>query len=249
MLQHTTYKVSVVNYINSIPFVHGLRALSKTGLIHLAEDIPSVCADKLLAGQVDIGLVPIAVLPRLDRYFILPGYCIGADGPVNSVMLFSKVPLEEIKTILLDYQSRTSVMLLKLLAADFWHINPLFKMAEPGYEEQIGDNTAALVIGDRSFKHLGKHPFTFDLANEWKKHTGLPFVFACWASREQVSEEFIQQFNAALEQGLNAREDLCLAFPDPAFIKTYLMKHISYPLTDEKRKAMLLFLERIPTLQ
>ena len=248
MHDHKPYRVSVVNYTNSIPFVHGLKGLAKNGLITLSEDIPSVCADKLLSGQVDIGLVPVAMLSRMQQHFVIPGYCIGAEGAVNSVMLFSEVPLSEIETIELDYQSRTSVMLLKLLAKDFWKITPRFEVAEPGFENQIGGKRAALVIGDRSFPLLGKHPYTYDLAEEWFKHTGSPFVFACWASREKLPDAFINQFNQALALGIAAREELCRNLPDADFIYTYLTKFISYPLTDAKLKAMHHFLARIKDL-
>ncbi len=248
MSAQLTYKVSVVNYTNSIPFVHGLKGLAQTGLIALSEDIPSVCADKLISGQVDIGLVPVAMLPRMQQHFVIPGYCIGAEGAVNSVMLFSEVPLSEIETIALDYQSRTSVMLLKLLAKDFWKIAPRFELAEPGFEKQVGGKKAALVIGDRSFPLLGKHAHTFDLAEEWMKHTGKPFVFACWASRTELPVTFIEQFNRALKTGLDAREELCRNRDDADFVHTYLTKFISYPLTDSKVNAMHHFLARITDL-
>jgi len=117
-------KVSCVRYLNSQPFIYGLKNNPVINEIDLSLDIPSVCAEKLLNGNVDIGLVPIAVIPELKESHIISDYCIGADGKVETVLLLSDVPLEKIETVLLDYQSRTSVLLVKMLAGKFWKISP-----------------------------------------------------------------------------------------------------------------------------
>src|ERR1043165_5988838 len=108
-------RVSAVNYLNSKPFIFGLQNSDIINEIDLQLDIPSVCADKLEENKVDIGLVPVAILPELEEHHIISDYCIGADGEVSSVLLLSDVPLDEIKSIHLDYQSRTSVMLAQVL--------------------------------------------------------------------------------------------------------------------------------------
>ena len=130
-------KLSVVSYLNSKPFIFGLEKPWMKEHIELELDIPSVCAMKLLTGKVDVGLVPIAILPELKEYHLLTDYCIGANGDVNSVLLVSQVPLESISRVLLDYQSRTSVLLTRVLAKRFWKINPEWEAAEADYESTI----------------------------------------------------------------------------------------------------------------
>ena len=106
-------KISVVSYLNSKPFIYGLKHSELINNVELSLDIPSDCARKLLNGEVDLGLIPIAVIPKLKEHYIISDYCIGAEGKVTSVMMYSEVPLQEISTILLDYQSRTSVTLAR----------------------------------------------------------------------------------------------------------------------------------------
>ena len=182
---YNKYSICIVNYLNTKPFLYGLEKSGLTKVIDLQKDIPSVCAEKLINGVVDIGLVPAAALPKLDNYQILTDYCIGAVGKVDSVKLFSNVPLNEIKNILLDYQSQTSVNLVQILCSEFWKINPLFINTTIGFENSIKDNDAAVIIGDRTFIIQNTYPFEYDLAQEWQKFTGLPFVFAVWASKKK----------------------------------------------------------------
>lgn len=236
-------KISVVSYLNTKPFLWGLH---KSKLIHeisLTEDIPSICAAKLLSGEVDIGLVPVVVVPMMKEHYILSDYCIGADGPVSTVMLFSNSPLEKINKIILDYQSKTSVRLLKILAEHFWKISPEWLDSKENYESEISGETAGLVIGDRTFGLQNNFQFQYDLAAEWKKFTGLPFVFACWVSREKLSPEFTSEFNSALKNGIESIPELCSTLPNPDFSKHYLENHISYSFDQRKKKAMTYFLE------
>ena len=139
-------KVSAVNYLNSQPFIFGLKNSAIKDQIELELDIPSVCAEKLLEEKADIGLVPVAVLPELDEYHFISDYCIGSDGAVGSVLLLSDVPLNEIKNVLLDYQSKTSVLLVQVLAEKFWNIKPHWSSADVDFEKQIQGSTAGVVI-------------------------------------------------------------------------------------------------------
>ena len=209
-------------------------------------DIPSVCAEKLLKNEVDIGIVPVAIIPLLKEAHILSDYCIGAVGAVNSVVLYSCVPLNEIEFIELDYQSRTSVMLTKILAKNFWKINPQWVNAEKNYENNISEKRAGVVIGDRTFALKDKYPFTFDLSEEWMKFTGLPFVFACWVANKKLPEKFIFEFSEAIKYGVNHRKELIEELQKnnsyPTDVSHYLMKSISYDLDASKKKALDLFL-------
>ncbi len=114
------YAVSAVSYINTKPFLHGLELSSVRNKILLTQETPAQCAQKLLSNEIDIGLVPVAVIPLLKNPQIVSPFCIGSNGVVKTVCLFSEVPLEEINTIYLDYQSRTSVLLVQLLMKEYW---------------------------------------------------------------------------------------------------------------------------------
>lgn len=205
--------------------------------------MPSDCAKKLLDGEVDLGLVPVAIIPLLKESHIISTKCIGADGAVETVCLFSEVPLEEIDTILLDYQSRTSVQLVQYLAENKWNIKPNWKSADTDFIKHIKGKTAGVVIGDRAFPLREKFPFVYDLPEEWKEHNGLPFVFACWVSNRPLSEEFISAFDEALDLGLNNRKEAVrqMANDKDGILVRYVQEVISYELDDKKRQAMKLF--------
>lgn len=237
-------KISAVSYSNSVPFIYGLRNHPVNKQIDLSLDIPADCAKKLLSKEVDLGLVPVAIIPQLPEAHIVSDFCIGADGPVETVCLYSDVPLNQIETVLLDYQSRTSVKLVQYLAKNSWNINPNWKNAEHDFINQIEGTTAAVVIGDRTFGLNEKHVYVIDLAEEWKKHTDLPFVFAAWVSNRKLPEDFISEFNSALEVGLANRNVSVMetnANSDHDLVR-YVQKVISYNLDEKKRQAMKLFL-------
>jgi chorismate dehydratase len=239
------YSVSIVNYLNTLPFKYGIEHSPVKNMLELSFDIPSVCAEKLKKNEVDIGLVPVALLPELNNYHLLGNYCIGADGKVDSVKLYSEVPLNEIKVILLDHQSKTSVNLVQLLAKKLWHIHPEFVPAEQGFETKIKDDVAAVIIGDRTFGKNGLYEFEYDLSEEWKKLTGLPFVFAAWVSRNPVDHSFVHQFDAALEYGLLHIDEALNSYTNqvPGFDPSdYIKNKISYHLDEKKRKALATFL-------
>ena len=242
-------RVSVVSYLNSLPFLYGLKNSEIAGEIQLSSDIPSVCAQKLADNAIDIGLVPVVCLNEIKNAAIVSDYCIGATGNVDSVVLLSDVTLDKIKTVMLDYQSRTSAELVKILAKRFWKINPIFEDALEGYEKKIKGNTAALVIGDRALQMKGTHKFTYDLAGEWQRYTGLPFVFACWISNKKIGSPFLKDFNTALHSGLSniktVAENNSINGLSVKEKINYLSKSISYVLDDEKKKGLKLFLELV----
>lgn len=239
------HSVSIVNYYNTTPFLYGINHSDFKSQIQLELDIPSVCAQKLKNKQVEIGLVPVAILPELESYTIITDYCIGTIGKVDSVKLFSKKPLEELTHVLLDYQSKTSITLVQVLNKHFWKKNIQFINATEGFEKQINDTTGAVIIGDRTFG-LTEHPYQYDLAEEWQKYTGLPFVFACWVSNISIEKSFINEFNKALAYGVNHIEEAVLEKPNHALgtkALDYLKNKISYNLDSDKRKALTKFLE------
>lgn len=240
-------KVGVVNYLNTKPLVYGLEREPISSQIELIGDYPSRLAEMLLNNEIDIGLVPVAVLPKLKDYHIVSDYCIGTEGEIASVALFSEVPMHEIEKVLLDYQSQTSVALLKYLIKEYWGINPQIIQAEnEEYRNQIAGTTAGLVIGDRAFEQRKISTFIYDLGSEWRKITGLPFVFAAWVTRKPLSADFIALFNEANGIGISKIEDIVMATPFNLFdLKKYYNLHLSYEFNELKKRGMDLFLKYI----
>jgi len=243
------YKISAVSYANTYPFLYGLKKSSIIDTIDLSLDYPSDCAKKLINNQVDIGLVPVAIIPQLKEHYIISDYCIGAEGKVKSVLLLSDVPLHEIKTVLLDYQSKTSINLTKVLAKHFWNIQPQWEEAEEGFENTIKNSTAGVIIGDRTFNLSKNYSYVYDLAEECQKFSGLPFVFACWVSNKKITPNFIKEFNEAIGVGVNNISSVldfyAIENEKKLELLNYLTNNISYLLTDNKRKAIKKFLDLV----
>jgi chorismate dehydratase len=241
-------RIIAVSYLNTAPFIYGLKQSKLIDSINLTLDYPAACADKLINGEVDIALVPIVVIPTLKEAHVISNYCIGANGAVDTVCLYSDVPISKIANIFLDYQSKTSVALLKILLKEYWHLNPKLKSTEPGFEEDISGVNAALVIGDRAFDLNKRHKYIYDLSDIWKEMTGFPFVFAAWVANKRLSSSFILEFNKALENGLknihnSIEKDINFSNCDNPI--NYLDNKISYKLDSNKLKGMNLFLKKI----
>ena len=213
--------------------------------VELVMDYPANIALMLLNDEIDIGLVPIAILPALNEYHIISDYCIACDGEVASVCLFSEVPFSEITTILLDYQSRTSVALLRILLKDHWGINTILVDSSAGYENAITGTTAGLVIGDRALEQRNKSKYSFDLGLAWKELTGLPFVFAVWVSNKLMEEQFIEKFNMSNGVGISNINDIVVDNPFSFFnLKLYYTQNIQFHMNDSRRAGMFEFLGR-----
>jgi chorismate dehydratase len=214
--------------------------------MELSVDYPSVIARQLIEGAVDVALVPVAVIPRMQEHHIISDFCIGAEGPVASVCLFSEVPLHEIRRIYLDYQSRTSVALLKLLVRDYWKLQAEFVETSGEYQHLIRGADAGLVIGDRALAQRKVSPYIYDLAEAWVRYTSLPFVFAAWVSNKPLEAAFIQEFNNANSIGIHNIPAVVAENPYPLFdLTAYYTHHISYPLTPAKRQGMQRFLSHL----
>lgn len=215
--------------------------------IELIEAYPSKLAEMLVNDEIDLGLIPVASIPRLKEYHIVSDYCIGSEGEVASVCLFSEVPVDKITKVYLDYQSRSSVALLKWLISEYWGIQPeLIEASNENYRNEIKGTTAGLVIGDRALEQRKISTFIYDLGAEWRFVTGLPFVFAAWVSNKKLPDDFVTQFNDANAQGLKHIDEIVAAHPFPAYdLKKYYNFHISYKLDEQKRKGLELFLSHL----
>ncbi len=205
----------------------------------------------LINDEIDIGLIPVAAIPKLKNWHIVSDYCIGANGAVASVCIFSQVAMEEIETVYLDYQSRTSVSLAKILLRDYWKKNVVFIEATgEDFRSKIASTTAAVIIGDRALQQRQHSKYIYDLAAAWKEHTGLPFVFAAWIANKQLPEGFEERFNEANERGVAAINTVISQNPNQDFdLKKYYLHHLSYKLTPTFLEGMEVFLERLKTLR
>jgi len=242
-------KVGVVNYLNTKPLLYGLQRSPVSNLIELIEDYPSKLATMLINDEIDIGLVPIVVIPSLSEYYIVGNYCIAAESEIASVALFSEVPMSEVKKVYLDYQSRTSVELLHYLMKEYWDIHPeILKATDESYRKAIKGSTAGLVIGDRAFEQRKISTFIYDLGSEWRSITGLPFVFATWISKKKFPNNFISLFDEANAMGVRCINKIAEETTfDMYDLKKYYNLHVSYKLDERKRKGMRLFLSYIST--
>lgn len=237
-------RVGAVSYLNTKPLLYGIKRSSVLDKIELIEEYPSKVADMLLNDEIDIGLVPVAVIPKMKDHYIVSDYCIGAEGEVASVALFSDVPIEKVEKVLLDYQSRTSVNLAKLLMREFWKVSPLIEDASENYIADIKGTTAGVVIGDRALQQRKRSAYTYDLASAWKKMTDLPFVFAAWVANKNIDKEFMNSFNQANAYGLGMLDEVVKENPYEHYdLKTYYTKNISYELTADKKEGLNLFLK------
>ncbi len=236
--------VSIVSYLNSKVFLKGLVQEDNHDF-EISVDIPSQCAYKLINDKVDIGLIPVAVIPEISNASIISNYCISADGAVNSVFLFSNSPIANINKIYLDKHSRTSNMLCKILAIEYWKIDVDY-VESPGDSVEINENEAFVQIGDRTFNNIGKYSTQLDLAEHWKAYTGLPFVFAAWVSNKQIDKNYIEKFNNYLAIGFEHLEDVISENSLKNFdVNDYLKNKIQYNLEEHKHKGLTLYLEKV----
>lgn len=242
-------RVGAVSYLNTKPLLYGIEHSSVSRWMQLTVNYPAEVARQLKTNEIDLGLVPVAVLPELAVYYIDADYCIGANGAVGSVGIYSDVPIEEAETLLLDYQSKTSINLARLLLKYHWHCSPRVVPASPGYQQAIKGNTAGVVIGDRAFLQKKTSKYEYDLADAWKKMTGLPFVFAAWVANKELPEGFIDAFNRANEWGLAHLPEVVAANPYPhTNLLEYYTRFISYRLNEQKRKGLQTFLSMLKEL-
>lgn len=197
----------------------------------------------LQSGAIDIGLVPVASIPSIAQAKLISDYCIGATGAVASVCLYSHVPVDQINTVLLDYQSESSVALVKLLLHNYWNRQVDYWPAAPGYENAIEGKVAGVIIGDRALEYRRFFPYCYDLAEAWVALTGLPFVFAAWVATKPLTDGFVTQFNSANQFGLSRIDEVVAENPFPFYdVKKYFTENISYSFDAAKQNGLAEFL-------
>ena len=242
------WRIGAVSYLNTRPLLLGMEQSPFRDSIDLVKSYPAQIAQDLLDDTIDIGLVPVAIMPLLSNPQIVSKYVIGSEGAVASVALFSQVPMDQIEKLYLDYQSRTSVALAKVLLSKYWNKEVEFLTATEGYINEISGTTAGIIIGDRALTSLKRFEHIYDLGLAWKAHTGLPFVFAAWVSNKPIPSAFMKAFDAANEYGLQHLDEVIALIPATEQVydlHKYYTENISYEFTPEKRRGLEKFLEAL----
>ena len=186
-------RISAISYLNTAPlmwdFEHGDSAHDPARNFDISYTLPSACARELAAGTADIGIIPAAAYAHVPGLAVLPGVAIASRRPVRSILLVSNQPLEKIRTVALDTSSMTSVALTKILFEKWLGGGRTFTSMPPDIDQMLASHDAGLLIGDPALQIDRSRYFTLDLAEEWIRHTGKPFVFAFWAIRRQALQE------------------------------------------------------------
>jgi len=185
----TRLRISAISYLNTAPLMWDFEHGEAGRDFEISYTLPSACARALEAGTADIGIIPAAAYVQIPGLMILPGVAIASRRPVRSILLVSRVPVEQIRSVALDTSSMTSVALTKVLFEKWLGGGRTFTSMEPDVEKMLAAHDSALVIGDPALQIDRSRYVTIDLAEEWLRHTGKPFVFAFWAVRQQALQE------------------------------------------------------------
>lgn len=236
-------KIIAVEYLNTLPFIHGLRESALWKQIQLITGTPQECAQALMNETVDIALLPIGAISQFKNLSLISDYCIGCDGPVRTVAIYSNKEFHEIKSIKEDPSSRTSNLLLSTLNRIFWKEQAIEII--PASESTI-EADAHLIIGDQSFVAETQFKHQYDLGEIWKNLTGRPFTFAVWASRNKISSELEERLNHIFKLSIENIESFIKTLDLTQFppkLDTYFSKHISYNFDQAKKDSLHYFCE------
>ncbi len=239
-------RIGAVSYLNTKPLLYGIRHSALANEVDIVVDYPSQLAEKLRNNTLDLALLPVAAIPTIENAHIVSDYGIAAEGNVVSVAIFSQVPIEQIKAVYLDYQSRTSVRLAKLLLDQYWKKEVEYKQATEHYIDYIQGTNAGVIIGDRALQQLNNFEYVYDLSAAWKDLTGLDFVFAAWVANKELPADFLTRFNTANAEGLRHMDAVIAENPFPYYdLHTYYTENIKFLLDENKKKGLTKFLELI----
>jgi len=247
-------RISAISFLNTTPLMWDFDHGPAGDNFDISYTVPSACAADLAKGNADIGIIPAAAYTTVPNLVILPGVAIASRQAVRSILLVSKVPVEKIQTVALDTSSLTSVALVKVLFAKWWGGKRKFTSMDPDLESMLQLNDAALLIGDSALKVDRSKFLTFDLAEQWFRFTGKPFVFAFWAVRVAALDELrpgqdlARTFRDSRDHGLEPQNldqivrewapKLKLSQQD---VRIYLTENIYYQLSQDCLQGLELF--------
>jgi chorismate dehydratase len=245
-------RISAISFLNTVPLMWDFEHGTAGAEFDISYTLPSSCAAELCAGTADIGIIPAAAYAQIPDLAIIPGVAIAARRPVRSILLVSKVPIENIRTVALDTSSMTSVALTKVLFERWLGGGRTFTPMGPDVDVMLRHHDACLVIGDTAlqvdrFKYL-----TLDLAEEWLRFTGKPFVFAFWAIRRaaltHAPADLATVFQTSRNHGVQPENITSIANSwagrvglSEAEVRSYLTENIHYQLDSGCREGLQLF--------
>lgn len=254
MAESRKFRLSIIDYLNAAPLNYGFKHGLGYEHFHLQFHVPALCADKLGAGDVDAGLISSIEYLRIPDLLVVPGLCIASPKRVRSVVILSKVPPEDIRSLALDTSSRTSVVLGQLLLQERYGVSPEIAAMGPDLDAMLARHDAALLIGDQAMRARREGLLVLDLAEEWHAWTGLPFVFALWAVRADAPELPVPggvapYFHKSLAQGMDHVPDMVEEARrgigwTKLELQEYLTGNISYHLGEAERESLALFFEK-----
>ncbi len=236
-------RIGAVTYLNARPLIVALAELDPR--LEIVTDYPSRLADALGDGDLDVAMIPSIEYARHPEFSIISDACIACDGPVRSVKLYGRVPVEDIQTMALDEGSRTSAALATILLKERFDVAPKLRTLPIGVELDEMPADAVLMIGDRGMAPVNRaFEFVWDLGEEWSRWTGLPFVFSLWVARPGVDLRGVEStLAAACDIGLTRlaeiarREAPQLGIPE-ADCLSYLREHLEFRLGRRQRQGL-----------
>jgi chorismate dehydratase len=252
-------RISAISYLNTAPLMWDFEHSDTGSEFDISYTLPSACARALEAGTADIGLIPAAAYAQVPGLMALPGVAIASRQPVRSILLVSRVPVDQIRTVALDTSSMTSVALTKILFEKWLGGGRTFAPMAPDIEKMLARHDAGLMIGDPALQIDRSRYLTLDLAEEWIRYTGKPFVFAFWAVRRQAlpedalreassSQDLAAVFQQSRDHGLApasldqiAREWAPRLGIGEAGVRSYLTENIYYHLDPPCLEGLQLF--------
>ncbi len=236
-------RISAISYLNTAPLMWDFEHGEAGGQFDISYTLPSACAQALAGGTADIGIIPAAAYAQIPGLQVLPEVAIASRRAVRSILLVSKLPVEQVRTVALDTSSMTSVALTKILFEKWLGGGRTFAPMAPDIEQMLAECDAGLVIGDPALKIDRARYQTLDLAEEWIRYTGKPFVFAFWAVRGEAlpdaapSLDLPAVFRESRDHGLEpsslnqiAREWAPRLGIGEADVRAYLTENIHYQL-------------------
>ena len=249
-------RISAISFLNTVPlmwdFENGESAAALKEYFEFRYTIPSQCAEELLSGSADIGIIPVAAYTTIPDLVIIPEVSIASKKQVRSILLVSKVPVEKIRSVAVDHSSRTSTALLKVFLQKFVGIDPGFTEQAPDLVEMLRWHDAGMLIGDPALQVSSAGYYVYDLAEQWQRWTLLPFVFAFWAIRKAAlpsvpaSLDVGTVFQQSRDHGLQHVQEIAKSWSTklnlkPAMIEEYLTSNIDYSLDQANVAGLKLF--------
>jgi len=249
-------RISAISFLNTAPlmwdFENGDAADRLRQHFEISYTIPSHCAEQLKEGSADIGIIPVAAYTMIPDLVIVPDVAIAAKNKVRSILLVSKVAINKIRSVATDDSSRTSAALVEIYLRKFVGLDPGFTRQKPSLKEMLQWHDAALLIGDPELQARTDDYFVYDMAEEWKRWTGRPFVFAFWAVRKAALEgrtgepNIAQVFQQSRNNGLQHIPEIAAAWSaklglSSGLISEYLTHNVDYSLDPENVEGLRLF--------